>query len=197
MLRAIRWGMYGENGLPGNASHFSLHLAEWQPDEDGLETSVTILFETDGSTRDHAEGKRTNTVYELRRSVMTVGKEPTQGRKSRTLSAHQRKRRNCWSKSRMDHGSRTTQGVDTVIGQLLPFGSAGFFRHGCRRGSGLSSAEARTRSLNRRAVIKKTSFAVGALLGLDVFRRRRQESCSKRSPTRLVGRRQRPLGTES
>ena len=33
LLRAIRWGMYGEKGLPGNASHFSLHPAEWRPDE--------------------------------------------------------------------------------------------------------------------------------------------------------------------
>ena len=32
LLRAIRWGMYGEKGLPGNASQFSLHPAEWCPD---------------------------------------------------------------------------------------------------------------------------------------------------------------------
>ena len=37
LLRAIRWGMYGEKGLPGTASHFSLHPAEWRPDADGIE----------------------------------------------------------------------------------------------------------------------------------------------------------------
>ena len=50
LLRAIRWGMYGEKGLPGNASHFSLHPAAWQPDVDGIETSVAILFETERGT---------------------------------------------------------------------------------------------------------------------------------------------------
>ena len=77
LLRAIRWGMYGEKGLPGNASHFSLHPAEWRPDADGIETSVAILFETDGSSRNHPQGKPTNSVYELRRSVTTVAKEPS------------------------------------------------------------------------------------------------------------------------
>ena len=36
LLRAIRWGMYGEDGLPGNASTFSIHPAEWQPDAKGI-----------------------------------------------------------------------------------------------------------------------------------------------------------------
>ena len=51
LLRAIRWGMYGEKGLPGNASQFSLHPAEWCPDENGIRTEVSIQFETDGSSR--------------------------------------------------------------------------------------------------------------------------------------------------
>ena len=42
LLRAIRWGMYGEQGLPGNPGSFSLHPASWQPDSDGIETKVSI-----------------------------------------------------------------------------------------------------------------------------------------------------------
>ena len=75
LLRAIRWGMYGEKGLPGNASRFSLHPAEWRPDADGVETKVQILFETDGSSRNHLEGGAETTQYELRRSVTTVARQ--------------------------------------------------------------------------------------------------------------------------
>ena len=51
-LRAVRWGMYGEQGLPGaNTKTFSVHPADWRPDEEGIVTKVEIEFETDGSTR--------------------------------------------------------------------------------------------------------------------------------------------------
>ena len=54
-LRAVRWGMYGEKGLPGaNKRRFSIHPADWRPDDEGIVTKVEIEFETDGSTRVHA-----------------------------------------------------------------------------------------------------------------------------------------------
>ena len=67
---------YGEKGLPGNATHFSLHPASWRPDDSGVRTRVSILFETDGTSRDHPEGSPTNTTYELRRTVTTVAAKP-------------------------------------------------------------------------------------------------------------------------
>ena len=39
-LRALRWGMYGERGLPGNSTRFSLHPAWWRPSDDGIKTKV-------------------------------------------------------------------------------------------------------------------------------------------------------------
>ena len=40
-LRALRWGMYGERGLPGSsAPRFSLHPAWWQPNHEGINTTV-------------------------------------------------------------------------------------------------------------------------------------------------------------
>ena len=166
MLRAIRWGMYGENGLPGNASHFSLHLAEWQPDEDGLETSVTILFETDGSTRDHAEGKRTNTVYELRRSVMTVGKELRKGEEPDFRRINEKAQ--LLVEEPNGSWEPYNQGVDTVIGQLLPSDLRDFFVMDADEAADFVGGS-ENKIVEPRAVIKKTSFAVGALLGLDVF----------------------------
>ena len=65
--------MYGERGLPGISARFSLHPAWWQPDDDSITTKVTIEFETDGSTR-HMEGSLTTTIYQLERSVKTIGK---------------------------------------------------------------------------------------------------------------------------
>ena len=72
-LRALRWGMYGEKGLPGNSTRFSLHPAWWRPTDAGIKTKVLVEFETDGSTR-HTEGNSATTVYQLVRSVTTIGK---------------------------------------------------------------------------------------------------------------------------
>ena len=88
-LRALRWGMYGENGLPGNPSRFSLHPAWWQPDDGGIKTKVAVEFETDGSTRNIADGNPSSTVYQLVRSVTTIGKTSGQERRAR-LPTHQR-----------------------------------------------------------------------------------------------------------
>ena len=77
LLRAIRWGMYGETGLPGsNPNHFSLHPADWTPDAAGIRTRVAILFETDGSSREYQQGKSTSTAFEVDRSVRTIACKP-------------------------------------------------------------------------------------------------------------------------
>ena len=167
LLRAIRWGMYGEKGLPGNASHFSLHPAEWRPDADGIETRVAILFETDGSSRNHLEGKPTNTVYELRRSVTTAAKEP--GRRGepdfRRMSEEARLLIEQPDGSWLPHEA----GVDRVIEELLPLALQDFFVMDADEAADFVGGS-ENKVIERRDVIEKTSFAVGALLGLDIFR---------------------------
>ena len=166
LLRAIRWGMYGEKGLPGNASHFSLHPAAWQPDENGIETRVTILFETDGSTRNHPEGKATNTVYELRRSVMTIAKRPSkQGEPD-----FRRIKEEPQLLSQKPDGSWEpySASVDAVIEELLPLKLQDFFVMDADEAADFVGGT-ENRVIERRSVIAKTSSAVGALLGLDVF----------------------------
>lgn len=166
LLRAIRWGMYGEKGLPGNQSHFSLHPAEWRPDANGIETSVAILFETDGSSRNHPEGKPRNTVYELRRSVTTVAKEPSkQGEPDfRRMSEEAQLLIEEPDGSWLPY----EPGVDRVIEELLPLALQDFFVMDADEAADFVGGS-ENKVLERRAVIAKTSFAVGALLGLDVF----------------------------
>ena len=166
LLRAIRWGMYGEKGLPGNQSHFSLHPAEWQPDANGIETSVAILFETDGSSRNHPEGKPRNTVYELRRSVTTVAKEPSkQGEPDfRRMSEEAQLLIEEPDGSWLPY----EPGVDRVIEELLPLALQDFFVMDADEAADFVGGS-ENKVIERRAVIAKTSFAVGALLGLDVF----------------------------
>ena len=166
LLRAIRWGMYGEKGLPGNASHFSLHPAAWRPNEDGIETSVTIRFETDGSTRNRPQGKATNTVYELGRSVTTIAKNPSrQGepdfrRINEELHLLIQEPDGSWEPY--------NAGVDAVIEELLPSTLQDFFVMDADEAADFVGGS-ENKVVERRSVIAKTSFAVGALLGLDVF----------------------------
>ena len=166
LLRAIRWGMYGEKGLPGNASHFSLHPAEWRPDENGIETNVAILFETDGSSRNQPDGKPTNTVYELRRSVTTVAKEPSK----RGEPDFRRINEETQLLIEEPDGSWDpyNAGVDRVIEELLPLALQDFFVMDADEAADFVGGS-ENKVIERRAVIAKTSFAVGALLGLDVF----------------------------
>lgn len=191
LLRAIRWGMYGEKGLPGNTSNFSLHPATWQPDmdKDGVLTSVTILFETDGSTRNQLDGNEAKTAYELRRSVKTIPKraarkgEPDFRRIDE--EAHLLKQEQDGSWQPFDTG------VDTVIEELLPWELRDFFVMDADEAADFVGGS-ENKAIDQRSVIAKTSFAVGALLGLDVFEKtkRRLETISsefRRAATKAAG----------
>ena len=125
LLRAIRWGMYGEKGLPGNATHFSLHPASWHPDDSGVRTRVSILFETDGTSRDHPEGSPTNTTYELRRTVTTVAAKPNRPGESDFRRIHE----DAQLLFEAPNGSWAPHeaGVDSVIAELLPWDLRDFF----------------------------------------------------------------------
>ncbi|MYF11007.1 MAG: AAA family ATPase [Gammaproteobacteria bacterium] len=166
LLRAIRWGMYGEKGLPGNPGTFSLHPAAWRPDPTGIETSVSILFETDGSSRHQLEGKPTNTEYELRRTVTTIRKEPM----SKGGPDFQRTGEDAQLLERERDGSWTpnAHGVGRVIEELLPWELRDFFVMDADEAADFVGGS-ENKVMQRREVIGKTSFAVRALLGLEVF----------------------------
>ena len=166
LLRAIRWGMYGEKGLPGNTSHFSLHPAEWRPDANGIKTRVAILFETDGSSRNHPEGKPNKTIHELRRSVTTVAKQPNE----RGEPDFRRVNEDAQLLFEEPDGSWVPHdaGVDRVIEELLPLALRDFFVMDADEAADFVGGS-ENKVIEGRAVIAKTSFAVRALLGLDIF----------------------------
>ena len=189
LLRAIRWGMYGEDGLPGKATQFSLHLADWRPDEDGMRTKVAILFETDGSSRDHPEGSRTNTAYELVRTVTTVARKPVRSGAPdfRRVDEHAQLMVQTSSGSWEPHEA----GVASVVAQLLPGDLRDFFVMDADEAADFVGGS-ENKVVQRQTVIDKTSFAVRALLGLDVFkdatdRVRRIANEFGRSATKAVG----------
>ena len=170
LLRAIRWGMYGEDGLPGNAetrARFSLHPASWKPAPDGVTTSVAIEFETDGSTRESPTIQGDTTVYELTRYVMTVGREPSSpgapdfARIDERTQLMVREPDGSWS--------RHDAGVDAVTRQLLPWELRDFFVIDADEAADYVGGS-ENKVVPRRAVTKKTTDAVHALLGLSVFK---------------------------
>jgi len=166
LLRAIRWGMYGEEALPGNRSAFSLHPASWRPEAQGVPTTVCMLFETDGSSRHHLEGNPANTEYELRRTVTTVGKEP----RSKGEPDFQRIDESVQLLRRQSDGSWIPQehGAGRVIDELLPWDLRDFFVMDADEAADFVGGS-ENKLLRRQEVIGKTSFAVRALLGLEVF----------------------------
>ena len=189
LLRAIRWGMYGEQGLPGTPSHFSLHPAQWRPDTNGIETSVSILFETDGSSRNRPEGRPTKTSYELRRSVKTIGRKPNRRgepdfrRISEEAHLLKQERDGSWIPYEA--------GVDRVVEELLPLALQDFFVMDADEAADFVGGS-ENKVMDRLDVIAKTSFAVGALLGLDVFEKatRRVQAISDdfgRAATKATG----------
>lgn len=165
-LRAVRWGMYGEKGLPGDPSRFSLHPAWWHPDEDGIKTQVTIEFETDGTTRFSSEGGRTTTTYQLVRSVSTIGKpssrddEPDFRRINEQAQLMVKEGDGRW----MPHGA----GADSVVEQLLPWDLRDFFVMDADEAADFVGGS-ENKIMSRGEVEKKTTAAVHSLLGLDVF----------------------------
>ena len=166
LLRAVRWGMYGEGGLPGNASQFSLHPAEWQPDEQGIDTKVSILFETDGSSREHLEGNEVKTTYELRRSVKTIANKVDQsnGPDFRRINEEAQLLIQQSDGSWLPHEA----GVDKVIDELLPWDLRDFFVMDADEAADYVGG-GENKVIQRQEVIEKTSSSVRALLGLDVF----------------------------
>ncbi len=166
LLRAIRWGMYGETGLPGKTTHFSLHPASWIPDSTGIETEVRILFETDGSTRNHDGESKGNTEYELRRAVTTIASasanaiEPDFRRVGERTQLLVKEPDGSW----VPH----QHGVNSVVEELLPKTLQDFFVMDADEAADFVGGS-ENKTVNRQEAIAKTTFSVRALLGLEVF----------------------------
>ena len=166
LLRAIRWGMYGEKGLPGNPSHFSLHPAEWKPDANGIETKVSILFETDGTSRNHEKSTSGNTLYELRRTVTTLGKTPANREDPDFRRVNEETQ--LLIKQRDGSWIPHEHGVNRIIEELLPLDLQDFFVMDADEAADFVGGS-ENKVIQRLDVIAKTSFAVRALLGLEIF----------------------------
>lgn len=166
-LRAVRWGMYGERGLPGERTGaFSIHPADWQPDEDGIVTKVEIEFETDGSTRVLGGEGGDVTVYNLTRRVTTVSSvvlrddEPDYRRVSEQAQLMRKGPDGAWMP--MPH-------PNAVIEELLPWGLRDFFVMDADEAADFVGGS-ENKAIARRDVISKTTKAVHSLLGIDVFK---------------------------
>lgn len=166
-LRAVKWGMYGERGLPGDSARFSLHPAWWQPDDTGIQTQTVIEFETDGSTRFDTSGGTSTTVYRLVRSVTTIGKpaakddEPDFRRINEQTLLMYKENDGTWT----PHNA----GVDAVIEQLLPWDLRDFFVMDADEAADFVGGS-ENKVISHQETIIKTTSAVHSLLGIDVFK---------------------------
>lgn len=183
-LRAIRWGMYGEQGLPGaNKKTFSIHPADWRPDEDGIVTNVEIEFETDGSTRVHAGTGGHTTVYNLARRVTTIGNSATRDDEPDYRRVRETAR---LMKKGPDGEWVPVPHPRTVIEELLPWGLRDFFVMDADEAADFVGGS-ENKAIARRDVIAKTTKAVQSLLGIDVFK----------EATQRVERLEREFGSEA
>ena len=166
-LRAVKWGMYGERGLPGDSARFSLHPAWWRPDDTGIKTQTVIEFETDGSTRFDTSGGSSIIIYRLVRSVTTIGKpaakddEPDFRRINEQSLLMTKRNDGTWTQH--------TAGVDTVIEQLLPWGLRDFFVMDADEAADFVGGS-ENKVISHQETIAKTTLAVHSLLGIDVFK---------------------------
>lgn len=168
LLRAIRWGMYGEKGLPSPSADFSMHPAWWSPDDGGIDTVVSIEFETDGSDRFSNDSGTKNKLYMLRRSVTTIGKkadspkDPDFRRIEEVTQLMIQEDNGLWQPH--------TAGIDLVIDQLLPWSLRDFFVMDADEVTDFVGGVNDAKILHRKDIIAKTTAAVNGLLGIDIFK---------------------------
>ena len=166
-LRAVRWGMYGEQGLPGaNTKRFSIHPADWRPDEDGIVTKVEIEFESDGSTRVHAGTGGDATVYNLTRRVTTMPNPATRDDEPDYRRVQETAR---LMKKGPDGEWAPVPHPRLVIEELLPWGLRDFFVMNADKAADFVGGS-ENKVIARRDVLAKTTKAVQSLLGIDVFK---------------------------
>ena len=167
LLRAIRWGMYGERGLPGDQQRFGVQPASWKTSDNPVRTKVSLEFETDGSTRHDHRGKPTVTAYLLTRSVTTIGRPAPDLRRSDFYRSDEQTQ--LMIQEPQGTWAPYTDGVDTVVEQLLPFGLRDFFVMDADEAADFVGGS-ENKVMAHTDVVSKTTDAVRSLLGIDVFR---------------------------
>lgn len=165
-LRALRWGMYGEQALE-NGPRFALHPAWWQPDSVGIETRVSIEFEADGSSRHHSDTGNETALYRLDRTVKTKGveahkdDEPDFRRSEERATLMVKELNGTWSKHE--------KGPDAVIEELLPWSLRDFFVMDTDKATDFVGGS-ENKTIPRKDVQSKTTAAITSLLGIDIFK---------------------------
>ena len=168
-LRALRWGMYGEKGLPGEIpSRFPIHPAWWHPDTKGIETQVSIEFVADGSSRHYTTTENDTALYRLDRVVRTIGVETAKDdeqdfrrveEQPPTLMVQELD--GTWNKHE--------KGPDAVIEELLPWSLRDFFVMDTDEATDFVGGS-ENKTIPRQQVQEKTTGAITSLLGIDVFK---------------------------
>ena len=168
LLRAIRWGMYGENGLPGTSTRYSLHPPWWRPADADVKTRVSIDFETDGSSRNYAATGSESLLYRLERTVRTIGK-PTAGDDQPDFHRVAEKS-TLMVRDPSGNWVRHEQHADVVIKELLPFELQDFFIMDADEAADFVGGSDENKTVSRHAYQAKTTYAINSLLGLEVFK---------------------------
>ena len=169
LLRAIRWGMYGEEGLPGPSARYSVHPPWWHPADPAIKTRVSIEFETDGSSRNHAGTGSQPLLYRLDRVVTTIGKpdakkdNPDYHRVDGRVTLMVRDLSGNW----VSHEKHP----DVVVKELLPWDLRDFFVMDADEAADFVGGSDEYKTVSRHDYQEKTSYAINSLLGLDVFKK--------------------------
>lgn len=168
-LRALRWAFYGEPGLPGSdPANFSVHPAWWLPDEEGIDTKITLRFVTDGSTRFEEVEAGQERTYQLSRSVTTVARDavkeegPSFRRRNESLTLMQKMPDGGW-----ESRGGSTEDVERTVDLLLPWGLRDFFFLDADEATDFVGGR-ENNPLPKKEVVKKTTGAINELLGLGV-----------------------------
>ncbi len=190
-LRALRWGMYGEKGLPGEVpSRFPIHPAWWHPDAKGIETRVSIEFEADGSSRNYTSTNNSTALYRLERIIKTVGVDAAKDNEQDFRRIEEqpailmvKEIDGTWNKHE--------KGPDAVIEELLPESLRDFFVMDTDEATDFVGGS-ENKTIPRQQVQEKTTDAITSLLGIDIFKgaRGRVESAANRfskKATKAIG----------
>lgn len=184
-LRSLRWGMYGDKGLPGVSSRFEVHPAWWHPSPEGIETQVSIEFEADGTTRHYNTTQNDTALYRLDRIVKTISvadvknDEPDFRRVEERATLMVKELDGTWNPHEM--------GLDAVIKELLPWELRDFFVMDTDEATDFAGGS-ENKTISRQQVQAKTTDAITSILGIAVFKeaRKRVDGASRRFSKRAT-----------
>lgn len=173
LLRALRWGFYGEDSLPGNAEEFGVHHPSWTPalNSDPMITKVIVDFATDRSSRRSKNETRRLVKYRLIRDVQTIARERVRGEAAPAFKRVQ-ERVQLLEEVSGGAGFRTIsedpREIRRQVGTLLPWGLRDFLFLDADEATDYVGGSEQS-PLPEREVLEKTTESVRHLLGLAVF----------------------------